>query len=1276
MENLDKYEELQTCTREMADNYCSKHKNSHEKEFLAAEKRLIETVEKLIDLPNNITQQDILTIIYIVGCGLNRSNFNQVTRRKYATLVFETAVQIYENAPVENRSSPDSDEIMIMKIKFELAQIYSSNGQVKESIQHYQHSLAISIHYNDVANQKEILLCLSKSLMELKLYEEATISILILLAIKKDVFNALNGNLESLRVHWPVEIEHSVHFDLCVAYENIGLLDKAIEEANQLKNLETEITKNENNIKFFKANSVLGHLEEKVGNFEQALLCYRAWLTEITEQNGNTEEQKAQALKFVGQVLLKLNKHSDAQQCFQTILQISRNLTETWQIEALLLLGETELNTNLPEACSLFKQALKLCQNLRHENLDLEVQCMLKDVAVFEKEQRFGHALYQCECALSLAKKLGANQMVKKLELKVAILSQHSTSEKELLYAVSVLYTHITEALTTKSNLQSDGIKTLAFEDVIMLDNCFKALQVVLQRLGETKLSLAVSECHKCQEYCQARNELPTLPKLNMKDLNITEPTEEIQVKILEANEILSPAAGVTILNYTLLDTGFLLQVCKDTHVCMSYLLSDQVVNPQKVMLRLKDLVQNLQKREKGSLSVNECTIYNTENRSMPTNASEKTGKLNILLPKLDKSKKQQGAGDMPDEMVRTEKKQVKFSENVVSDYILKEGKINEKSETVTKTTSELDTLQELYSILIQPVSSVLSKLEDAAALCVVTESYLFKIPFDELVSTIDGKSLGEKFNVTTIPCVSVLSPNDAQRVTKKTSRQKCTRRNELLKSYDETKLHSLELTGLDKDLMGLVTSSCTGTNILTSPRYLTPYNQVCPNLKSCVMGCPVYTQALKLHNDVWQPKCRFGSGRNECKKVSQYLDVTPVLENEATKQRFLEELTQSTVLHVCTYGNLYDGVLAFSPNPFPVEIAPLPMSSYIISPEDLYEIQNTSVKLLVLSSIHKWQIEPNLKPFKLINDLLYSGIKCVVTNLWPVPDKVQETFYFNFYLELQSKCTVSRAVYAAKMSTKERYPDPVLWGAFGAFGNNVTIDLSEIRTAQTQRKLNDTESNLLSPPNVVEEAKSEKTCLFELQSLISRLSGHLSRDDDVIAFFLGILEEATERLTADDNSQRPIILLPEPVAKTNGAAELLERLGFNLQSVDLTSLPPSTRDSIGNDVSAKMLVFPHWNQDGLLLPAHQALTGLHELRMSHCTLRSLATVLPLSQHMLCSLVDMLSVIHHSPKVQLRTNDVSLHDVWQVRTVRQFLRSIGISDVRKLVIFQRTIENR
>ncbi|XP_078494066.1 uncharacterized protein LOC144749566 [Ciona intestinalis] len=556
MEDLDKYEELQTCTRTVADIYCSKHKSSHEKEFLAAEKRLVQTVEKLIDLPNNITQQDILTILYILGCGLNRSNFSQVTRSKYATLIFETAVHIYENAPVENRSSPDSDEIMIMKIKFELAQIYSSNEQVKESIQHYQHSLAISIHYNDVANQKEILLCLSKSLMQLNLYEEATISMLQLLAIRKDVLNALNGNMESLRAHWPVEIEHSVHLDLCVAYENIGLLDKAIEEANQLKNLEIEIAKNRKNIKFFKANSILGHLQEKVGNFDQALLCYKAWLTEISELNGNTEEQKAEALKCVGQVLLKLNKPSDARQCFQTLFQISRNLTETWQIEALLLLGDAELDTSLPDACSLFKQALKLCQNLRHENLDLEVKCMLKDVAVFEKEQRFSHALYQCECALSLAKKLGANQMVKKLELKVAILSQHSTSEKELLYAVSVLYTHITEALTTKSNLQNDGIKTFAFEDVIMLDNCFKALQVVLHRLGETKLSLAVSECQKCQEYCQARNELPIMPKLNMKDLNITEPTEKIEVKILEANEILSPATGVIILNYTQLDTG------------------------------------------------------------------------------------------------------------------------------------------------------------------------------------------------------------------------------------------------------------------------------------------------------------------------------------------------------------------------------------------------------------------------------------------------------------------------------------------------------------------------------------------------------------------------------------------------------------------------------------------------------------------------------------------------------------------------------------------------
>jgi len=51
----------------------------------------------------------------------------------------------------------------------------------------------------------------------------------------------------------------------------------------------------------------------------------------------------------------------------------------------------------------------------------------------------------------------------------------------------------------------------------------------------------------------------------------------------------------------------------------------------------------------------------------------------------------------------------------------------------------------------------------------------------------------------------------------------------------------------------------------------------------------------------------------------------------------------------------------------------------------------------------------------------------------------------------------------------------------------------------------------------------------------MSRLGGAVARERDVVSFLLGLVEEAIDRLTCDDNSERPVILLPQLVADTPG---------------------------------------------------------------------------------------------------------------------------------------------
>lgn len=94
-------------------------------------------------------------------------------------------------------------------------------------------------------------------------------------------------------------------------------------------------------------------------------------------------------------------------------------------------------------------------------------------------------------------------------------------------------------------------------------------------------------------------------------------------------------------------------------------------------------------------------------------------------------------------------------------------------------------------------------------------------------------------------------------------------------------------------------------------------------------------------------------------------------------------------------------------------------------------------------------------------------------------------------------------------------------------------------------------------------------------------------------------------------------------------------------------------------------------------------------------TLRCLSKALPLSQALLCSLIDLvtmqivfrgqcgvtldpfqLSVTRHTPDVQLGTQDVAVRNVWRNRHVRRYLSQIGFMQIHDLVVFYKTSTNR
>nr|CAB3263281.1 uncharacterized protein LOC108950033 [Phallusia mammillata] len=669
-----------------------------------------------------------------------------------------------------------------------------------------------------------------------------------------------------------------------------------------------------------------------------------------------------------------------------------------------------------------------------------------------------------------------------------------------------------------------------------------------------------------------------------------------------------------------------------------SFLMSDRVINIKKTIVRIKALLEVLQPQNDKKYSM----FYQTEQRNLPQESTNKTK----TVPQIQK---EDGAGDQ----IRTS---------------------TSKSLPTTEEAGDQEmgpdaALKELFVLLIKPLD--VNKVETGSSICIMADDFLAEVPFDQLIDTSSQKPLGETFHIFTTPCFLALNNNKCNDHPKSHGKSSGSIREQKLAEtfHKPSELFSLQTIGIAKDLSGLVTSSATGVSVMTSPRYVTPHKRVPFPLKTSVIGGPVMPAELKYENTVWKPKKRMTAAVKECNKIAEYLNVDAMTGEEATKDKFLSEFSEVTLMHVTTYADLSKGVLAFKPNSFPAEDSPYSPLSYLVTLQDFIERKPSNLQLMVISSGHGW----TNTDVKLPQILLTAGVACVVYLRWPVPDCVAEKFFFHFYMNLQKSCKVSRALFNAKEATRERYPDYTLWNAFTATGSDVTIDLSRIRQSQLQNRLNDVESPVLDTPPFIDEVVSDEERFHLVQEALSRLGGSVSGDSDVISFLLGLVEEATERLTSDDNVDRPIVILPKAVENVDGTVDLLSLMGFDLQPIDSKSLPPTSDRSHGAD---KMIVFPHWNQDSLLLPCHQALIGLHELCQNPECLRMMALMLPLQQELLSYLIDLLSIVHHTPEVQLRTTDASVRELWQQRAIRRSLKEIGISNVMDLVFFSRSLMSR
>ena len=205
-----------------------------------------------------------------------------------------------------------------------------------------------------------------------------------------------------------------------------------------------------------------------------------------------------------------------------------------------------------------------------------------------------------------------------------------------------------------------------------------------------------------------------------------------------------------------------------------------------------------------------------------------------------------------------------------------------------------------------------------------------------------------------------------------------------------------------------------------------------------------------------------------EAQRIADMLGVQPFVGAEALES-LLKASQSPRILHIATHGfflndQLFDSVnlpsMAGAPAENPLgrlsivkenpllrsglalagantwlRRGPLPLEAEdgILTAEDVSGLNLVNTELVVLSACETGLGEIRLGEgvFGLRRSFVLAGAKTLVMSLWKVPDRQTQELMEDFYRRILAGQARSDALREAQLAMKEKYPDPLYWGAF-----------------------------------------------------------------------------------------------------------------------------------------------------------------------------------------------------------------------------------------------------
>ncbi|XP_078685375.1 uncharacterized protein LOC144918440 [Branchiostoma floridae x Branchiostoma belcheri] len=1160
---------------------------------------------------------------------------------------------------------PTEDTDIVTKVYLSLGDAHTAVRQGSKAKFFYEQCLSAALKADNVVLETKAYVNLASLCEQEGQVYEAIMYYIKLLTVGDDIRASLDDE-KKFRDYWSIELERGIHLNLSIAYKKIRQFVKALHHGKDYMKLIESSNQPE---QMRQAHYHMATLYEAGQDYKQALAQYNSFLSLCKE--ANDEASTALAHGCLGNLYVSVCDYKQALQHHEEQLDLMEKEDNVGaQMMAHLHLAEVLMKTEEFEDARIhLQESLQLCREL--DQPELECRTLLKLGDLFSEQGRHQHALYYYEQAQTLVEDEDQPDLHTICQFHVAHMSQFSTSLKELETARRTF-----EELIP---VYEDQARRCDEEEVELPEDLGRSLQLAydgmlssLSKLGNTDQALEYTECHRRQNLLWTLNVRPQIPdcsKLFEDPGSLSSLVSRFDpLKIQQLFDIVN-VTNKTVLYYSVVNDSLLLWVLQPGKGVARFYKSSTKENLVEKCRSCITLIRTVEGKS--------SPCYDIENRALPRKKAEvyEIKKANLRASQLKKDFRKELEEEVEEGSKKTEPPRMPF--------------------------------KELYNVLIAPVEDLLSALPLQSDLVIVPDKDLLQVPFD-LLKDFKQRNLSERFQITIVPCLYVLEvaflgiqsvrkpgaastrPQEKSVIMATASTGSImvtkTRGDQSTITYTRSKdpgkglleipstregRPDLEREGLKRmkllnTINKLVTKTSTGQQITTSSSFVTEFRQLSGQEYTLVVGNPSLPQ-VTLFGRTWKPFQQLNVADKEASKVADYLGTEALTGEEATKEMVMAVLPGATVVHIATFGSWEEGILALSPNPDHLQDGPPTQNRYILTPDDILN-QKVSAKLVVLSGCHGDDFRGTLDlQLKLPTCLLAAGAKCVLTQRWPVPNIVTSLFYHHFYQALQKNARVTNAMKVAKDKVKadDRFSAPVYWCTFVLIGQDVEIDLGQIKRAmldQTMDKVEDVE-DLLNPKPLTPEAASKETLLYRLQACVSVLLSHSKEHTDTVPTLLQMIGDAIDLLDATEYRQPPV-RLPDHVVATPGALPLLSLLGFDFQPR-------------GAHVEQPYILFPHWNQGKLLLPSYESLTAAIDIISNHRCTQCISEILPTTEDILCQLIDMLSLTLHSPELQLRVGDSGVQPLWaRGSATRQLLSALGFTQIGPLLVFNKVASNR